>query len=168
MATPGASSRQAALKALIRRMADKDQAAAATLYDQSCETLYALALRIVMNAEDAEEILHDVYCRAWRNANSYDESRGLVMSWLVLMTRSIAGDLVRSKRRGQSLAIYEVMADDVASCEHSPETQATNIETTTKIRARSIVCHSNRERWLNSRSSAGSAIPSSRNISACL
>src|SRR5690349_13670261 len=108
MATPGASPRQAALKPLIRRMADKDQTAASTLYDQSCETLYALALRIVLNAEDAEEILHDVYCRAWRNANSYDESRGSVMSWLVLMTRSIAIDLVRSKRRGQSLPISEV------------------------------------------------------------
>src|SRR5688500_7791740 len=88
-----AADRQSALKVLLRQMTDGDQGAASMLYDETCGLLYSLAVRIVVNSEDAEEVMHDVYCRAWRNANTYDESRGSVMSWLVLMTRSIAIDL---------------------------------------------------------------------------
>ena len=128
-----ASSRQAALKLLIRRMADRDQAAAAALYDQSCQILYSLALRIVKNVQDAEEVIHDVYCRTWRNAGAYDESRGSVMSWLVLMTRSVSIDLLRSKMRASSLFVPDFSAEALESSERSPEAQADVNQTTARI-----------------------------------
>ena len=128
-----ASSRQAALKLLIRRMADRDQTAAAALYDQSCQILYSLALRIVKNVQDAEEVIHDVYCRTWRNAGAYDENRGSVMSWLVLMTRSVSIDLLRSKMRASNVIALDSNTDVAESSERSPEAQAGVSETTARI-----------------------------------
>lgn len=66
------------------------------LYDASAPMLYALALRIVGNAADAEEVLLDAFEQVWRTANSFDPARGRVWRWLVLLTRSRALDRLRS------------------------------------------------------------------------
>jgi RNA polymerase sigma-70 factor (ECF subfamily) len=138
-AVSGTPQRQPALLPLIRRMAAGDQGAAGALYDETSQNLFALAVRICGNAEDAEEVLHDAYCRAWRNAASYDESRGSVMSWLVLMTRSIAIDLVRSRKRVSSTLPIEGDAAEIASGERSPETRVCENETVEQIR-RALDC----------------------------
>ena len=127
--------RQSALKVLLRRMEDGEQVAASALYDETCGVLYSLAVRIVTNSEDAEEVMHDVYCRAWRNANTYDESRGSVMSWLVLMTRSIAIDLVRSKRRTSCVLPLESATEARDSYERAPDAQASSNERAARIRS---------------------------------
>jgi RNA polymerase sigma-70 factor (ECF subfamily) len=44
--------------------------------------------------EDAEEVTLDTYTRAWRNASTYDPSRGSVIAWLVMMARSLAIDRI--------------------------------------------------------------------------
>jgi RNA polymerase sigma-70 factor (ECF subfamily) len=129
------SDRQSALKALLHRMGNADQNAAAALYDETSGLLYSLAVRIVTNVEDAEEVMHDVYCRAWRNATSYDESRGSVMSWLVLMTRSAAIDLVRSKRRTSCMVPLDYAAQAKDSSERSPDVQASTRETATRVQS---------------------------------
>ena len=91
-------------------MADGNSAALAQLYDHSSSLLYGLAMRMLRSPEDAEEIVHDAYARAWRTASSYDGERGSVLSWLVLMTRSIAIDRIRSRRRQPEPSRPEVLA----------------------------------------------------------
>lgn len=84
--------------ALMDAMANGDRAALATLYDRHAPTLLALALRIVRSRGEAEDLLHDVFLEAWRNAKSYDLSRGRVRTWLVIRMRSRALDVVKSAR----------------------------------------------------------------------
>lgn len=88
--------RESAWLGLVQKMAGGDQDALATLYDQTSGVLYALALRVVRNREDAEEVVLDVYSRAWRLARNFDPARGGVLTWLIMMTRSIAIDRLRS------------------------------------------------------------------------
>jgi RNA polymerase sigma-70 factor, ECF subfamily len=133
-AASGASARQRELQSLVRRMAAADDAAMAALYDGTSGVLYALALRITGNAADAEEVLHDVYCRAWRKAATYDESRGSVMSWLVLMTRSTAIDLVRSRRLDEAMMPVSAAAEISDAAERSPEVSAGAAEQAERIR----------------------------------
>lgn len=97
--TQRADPRESVWRRLVSRMAEGQQAALSDLYDQSSRVLYALALRVVRRAEDADEVIHDVYSRAWKNARSYDPARGSVLSWLALLTRSIAIDRLRSSAR---------------------------------------------------------------------
>jgi RNA polymerase sigma-70 factor (ECF subfamily) len=68
----------------------------ALLYDDSISTLYGLALRILGDSADAEEVLMEVFEQVWRNARAFDSSRGSVQRWLTLLTRSRAIDRLRS------------------------------------------------------------------------
>ena len=87
--------------ALVRLVAARDQAALAALYDRYARPMFALALKITGVAEEAEEIVTDVFCQAWRTADRYDATRGRVDGWLFMMTRSRALDRVRAALREQ-------------------------------------------------------------------
>lgn len=92
----GLAQRDATWKGLVERMAAGDQEALARLYDETSGVIHALALRILRAKEDAEEAVLDAYSKAWRLSGSFDASRGSVMTWLIMMTRSIAIDRIRS------------------------------------------------------------------------
>ena len=87
--------------ALVRRVAARDQAALVALYDRYARAMYALALKIAGQPEEAEEIVTDVFCQAWRTADRFDPSRARVDGWLFMMTRSRALDRVRAAQRLQ-------------------------------------------------------------------
>mgnify|MGYP001157458549 CR=1 FL=1 len=57
--------------------------------------VYAVALRIMRHADLAEEVVSDVYMQVWRDAHRYDASRGRVLAWLLIISRSRALDLLR-------------------------------------------------------------------------
>jgi RNA polymerase sigma-70 factor (ECF subfamily) len=89
--------RDAAWRQLLAVCADGDQTALASLYDQSSALVYSIALRMLADSGDAEEVTLDVYHQVWRSARSYDSSRGSVTSWLVTLTRNRAIDRLRSR-----------------------------------------------------------------------
>jgi len=84
---------------LVRRMAAGDETALGALYDRYSPLLHAVVLRIVGDADDAEEVLEDTFWQAWRQAGRYEEARGGLSTWLVMIARSRAVDRVRARRR---------------------------------------------------------------------
>jgi RNA polymerase sigma-70 factor, ECF subfamily len=68
------------------------------LYDRHAGTLYALLLRILSNAEDAQEVLQETFVKAWGNAHLFDSSRGSEVAWLISIARSRGIDRLRSRR----------------------------------------------------------------------
>ena len=82
----------------VGRIARGDRDALAALYDRHARSVYSLALRIVRNQPDAEEVVQDVFAQAWRTAGRYDRRRGAVPAWLLMMTRSRAIDRLRRGR----------------------------------------------------------------------
>lgn len=83
------------LRCLLVPIATGDQKALADFYDASVGRVYSIALRIVRRPEMAEEVVSDVYMQVWRDATRYDTSRGRVLAWLLVITRSRALDLLR-------------------------------------------------------------------------
>lgn len=81
----------------IRRIAGGDADAVGALYDQTSSLVYGLAMRIIGDVADAEEITLDVYTQVWRTASSFDPGRGSALAWLVMLTRSRAIDRLRSR-----------------------------------------------------------------------
>ena len=83
---------------LMQRVASGDTNAFGDVYDQNANILFGLALRILNERREAEEVLQDVFIQVWRNASSFDENRGKIISWLITLTRSRAIDRLRSLR----------------------------------------------------------------------
>jgi RNA polymerase sigma-70 factor, ECF subfamily len=84
---------------LLRRVADGDQAALGALYDRWSERVHSLALWILNDADDAEDVMEETFWQVWRNAGGYDSSRSAGSSWLMMIARSRALDRLRMRRR---------------------------------------------------------------------
>ncbi len=70
------------------------------LYDRYAGLVYGLALKIMANATDAEDLTQEIFVTLWRKP-SYDARRGSLSSFLCLLTRSRAIDRLRSKSSNQ-------------------------------------------------------------------
>lgn len=82
------------LAPLMERVTHGDQKALSDLYDATRSRVFSLALFMVRETDLAEDVVVDVYAQIWRNAASYDESKGGVLNWVLMMTRSRALDVI--------------------------------------------------------------------------
>lgn len=104
---------------LIGRLARGDLGALEALYTRYSRPIYSLALRILGDEGEAEEVTQDVFERAWRYAPSFDRSRGRLATWLLSMTHHVAIDAVRRRQRrpqsvtGESGALALKLAPDL-------------------------------------------------------
>jgi RNA polymerase sigma-70 factor (ECF subfamily) len=99
---------------LVAAMAQGDRNALAALYERHSGVLLGLALRIVRQRREAEDLLHDVLLEAWRAAKDFDPNRGRVRTWLAIRMRSRALDLQKSARvsRNAGDAGLEAIVDE--------------------------------------------------------
>ena len=75
-----------------------------TLYDRYASLVYRLALRILANPQEAEDLTKEIFLTLWRSGN-YNPARGSLSSFLTVMTRSRAIDKIRS--RGTNLKFLQ-------------------------------------------------------------
>ncbi len=84
---------------LIKRIAQRDQAALAELYDRYTPVLYSIAFKSLKTTEESKEVVLDVFSQVWKIAERYDASRGRVDAWLFAIIRSRILDKLRSRKR---------------------------------------------------------------------
>jgi RNA polymerase sigma-70 factor (ECF subfamily) len=86
-------------EALFAGYAAGDPEAAAHFVGRTERKVYGLALAIVRDPLDAQDVAQEAFVRAWRFAASFDERRGSVAAWLLGITRNVALDHVRGRGR---------------------------------------------------------------------
>jgi RNA polymerase sigma-70 factor, ECF subfamily len=82
----------------LQRIASRDDAAMAELYDRHHRMAYAIIRRIVPSPSDAEEVLQETFVRVWSRAETYDARLGSPAAWVVRIARNRAIDRLRAWR----------------------------------------------------------------------
>ena len=79
----------------------------ARLYNLTQRRLFSIVLKIQTNHADAEEVLQEVYLKAWNRCAQFDARKGKVICWLAGIARYSAIDNLRrlhSRPRGRFAA----------------------------------------------------------------
>jgi len=91
------SDRNVLLAQLLARVALADQRAFAELYRQTSTHLYAVALRILREPPQADEILQEAYVSVWHHAGTYVAARSQPLTWLTSIVRNRCLDQLRRR-----------------------------------------------------------------------
>ena len=116
-------------------MARGDESAMADLYDRHARAIYSLALRMLADAAEAEDVVQDVFTQAWRQAGLYDAARAPVIGWLIVMARARTLDRLRARRSRIALGGPGPDPADLADAAPGPELQAIGREQGSRVRA---------------------------------
>lgn len=84
---------------LMQRLVYRDLRAFRALFDRYGNLVYSAALRVVRDAQIAEDMVQEIFLRIWRKPESYVAQRGRFVTWLTSVTRNRAVDEIRSRGR---------------------------------------------------------------------
>ncbi|MES2708237.1 MAG: sigma-70 family RNA polymerase sigma factor [Verrucomicrobiota bacterium] len=84
---------------ILHRMSRGETAALNDLWDAWSRPLFAVAVRALGSAEDAEEVLQDALVRFWNKAPDYDFRQSQPFTWAVMILRGLIHDRLRARRR---------------------------------------------------------------------
>lgn len=111
---------------LLGRIAARDEAALADLYDQHSRLAYRVIMRILRSPSDAEEVLQETFVRVWSRAETYDARLGSPAAWLTRIARNGAIDRLRARRvRGDISVESGAGGDGDDTRPREPETRDT-------------------------------------------
>ena len=103
-ATAEPEAHQAYDQRLLERMTERDEAALSEFYDRYHRLVYSLALRVLGNSTEAEDVVVDVFWQVWQQAGQYAAERGKVFTWLMTIARRRAIDRQRRRQRQDVIA----------------------------------------------------------------
>ena len=134
----GGGSVAAHLAELLRRASRGDEGAFAEWYDATSARAFGLAVRVLRDRAQAEEVTQESYLDCWRHAARFDAAKGSAISWLLTIVHRKAVDRVRSaEASGRRDAAYGQREMSVAHDE-TAEAAAASIEAT---RVRAALAH---------------------------
>jgi len=84
---------------LAARLAAGDERALAEAFDRLAPSVYSGALRVLGNGSAAQDVVQDVFVELWGHPGRYDPSAGSLRTYLIVLARHRAVDLLRSELR---------------------------------------------------------------------
>lgn len=97
---------------LLAKIAAGDAQAIGALYDRYASVAFGVARRILPEASDAEDAVHDAFVAMIKRASQYSRDRGTVVAWLITSVRNTALDRHRRRTRRQQILSEEAARDD--------------------------------------------------------
>lgn len=92
----------------VERIRLGDTTAVADLYDRHGGTAFGLALKILRDEGEAEDVVHDAFVAIVQRVDQYHAERGTVAAWLVTTVRNLALDRTRRKTRRAQIVEAEL------------------------------------------------------------
>lgn len=85
------------LDLVVSNFQKKEEKAFETLYKMYKDSIHGVIYNIVRDHDIAEEVMQDVFIKAWNNASSYSANKGRFFTWILNIARNAAIDKTRSK-----------------------------------------------------------------------
>ena len=122
------------LEKLVGRMAAGQEGALGELYDATSPRVFGLTLRILGDRAAAEEATIDVYTQVWKQTGRYDPAKGTVLAWLLILGRSRAIDILRSRARRAEQESSFAASLDLSDPAPGPEQASSEAERARRVR----------------------------------
>jgi RNA polymerase sigma-70 factor (ECF subfamily) len=84
---------------LAARLAAGDDHALAEIFDRLASAVYASALRVLGDGSAAQDVVQDVFVELWSHPDRFNPAAGSLRTFLIVLARHRAVDLVRSELR---------------------------------------------------------------------
>jgi len=84
---------------LAARLAAGDDRALAEIFDRLAPAVYAGARRVLGDDAAAQDVVQDVFVDLWSHPDRYDPAAGTLRTYLIVLARHRAVDVVRSELR---------------------------------------------------------------------
>jgi RNA polymerase sigma-70 factor (ECF subfamily) len=68
------------------------------LFDRYSGLVYSVALRVLNDPGQAEDVMQEIFFQVWRNPSTFVSGRGSLAAWLAVMTRNRAIDALRRRK----------------------------------------------------------------------
>ena len=88
---------------LLTRAKGDDQKAMTELFDRYGGMVYSVALRVLNDPGQAEDVMQEIFFQVWRNPDAFVSGRGSLGAWLAVMARNRAIDALRRRRPTDSV-----------------------------------------------------------------
>lgn len=86
-----------AMDGIIARCLQGDQVGYSQLYEQCAPVIYRLCYGLLMNRQDAEDVMQEAFVYAFKNLHRYDSSRASFKTWLYTIALSRCRNSYRRK-----------------------------------------------------------------------
>jgi RNA polymerase sigma-70 factor, ECF subfamily len=87
----------------LMRIGRRDENAMEEIFRRYSGPVYSVALRVLHDTGQAEDVLQEVFLQLWRNPTAFDQDRGSLGAWLMVIARNRAIDLLRRRKPSDSV-----------------------------------------------------------------
>jgi RNA polymerase sigma-70 factor (ECF subfamily) len=116
---------------LAARLAAGDDHALAEIFDRLVPAVYGGALRVLGNGAAAQDVVQEVFVQLWSHPDRYDPAAGSLRSYLIVLARHRAVDVLRSELRrvARQERSYQLTREPLArsACEEAMATEAAGL-----------------------------------------
>jgi RNA polymerase sigma-70 factor (ECF subfamily) len=89
--------------AILTRIGQRDENAMEEIFRRYSGPVYSVALRVLRDGGQAEDVLQDVFLQLWRKPAAFVQNRGSLGAWLVVIARNRAIDVLRRRKPSDSV-----------------------------------------------------------------
>jgi RNA polymerase sigma-70 factor (ECF subfamily) len=83
---------------LLQRVRGRDRQAMADVFDRYGGMVYSVALRVLKDPGQAEDAMQEIFFQIWRKPEAFEQGRGSLGGWLMVIARNRAIDIVRRRK----------------------------------------------------------------------
>jgi RNA polymerase sigma-70 factor (ECF subfamily) len=116
---------------LFLRLQNGETDALAILYDRHAALVYGIALHLLTNTTEAEDLTQDVFLILTKKS-TYDPQRGSLRTYLSILTRSRALDRLRTHTRRQKIR-YQAVNEQEQVLSANPMEEAAQLERSQEV-----------------------------------